>query len=593
MSTPWARCLPSGEPAGAAAPADFRADAVAPAPAALTLRYPPADPGLPLLAADAILAANEDLIARLRLHAAVSPAQLQERFLLPLRRLALSINVLPATAAGLFSGEMGLFRAALESAFYAFQASDGRIFTGAEGVERRHALEGRWRYLCFLAGLLHPLGRPLERLVVASADGRIWKRHIHGLDDWAAAQGVDRVFVSWGSCHDADVPGPGAASLHLLPHIIGASNLQHLEDGAADLVGSLQQLALGQPGSSPVAHQVVTNCWERIRRREALRRPQAYGRLVAGTHQAPYLLGAMRTLVRSGQWVPNASCLRADAAGIYLQWPQAAADLIAWGRHQGYQGWPGDPATLAALLAAAGIVHEHTSDLGLLQIRDPSGQWHQALKFVDPLSVLEDYVPQACAPTRPPSASGSAGVPQLGLAADAMRQQCRSPAPGPLPPAPVPLPKGRDAATGQAGLTPGTVATAASAAPPASQLPPHASLESTDSRHAALVPPELQKEISHAAHLELLGKVVQAWRERSEGCETLRRIDAGAAVALSFLAQHSRDVTTWVDAMARAGLVYAPPHTPGLRVQKIRIPEDGNSVAAVVLSNLACRKLQL
>ena len=45
--------------------------------------------------------------------------------------------------------------------------------------------------------------------------------------------------------------------------------------------------------------------------------------------------------------------------------------------------------------------------------------------------------------------------------------------------------------------------------------------------------------------------------------------------------------------MARAGLIYCPPQKPGLRVQKIAIPEGRSPVDAIVLSSLACRRLGL
>ena len=214
--------------------------------------------GLALRAPEAILHANADLIDRLRLHAATDEAQFQERFIGPLLRLAEFINVVPATATTLFSGEMGLFRASLEAGFFAFQASDGRIFTGAEGVERRHALEGRWRYLCFLAALFHPIGKPLERLTVTGPDGQTWKRHFSGITTWAEGAGATRLFVSWGGPDADDSIGPSSVTLQVLPAIVGAENLQMLQDGAAELVSDLYKLAIGEAGTSRIAQQVVT-----------------------------------------------------------------------------------------------------------------------------------------------------------------------------------------------------------------------------------------------------------------------------------------------------------------------------------------------
>lgn len=583
--------------------------AVAPSP----LRYPPADTGLQLVSVDAMMAANEDLVMRLRLHAAMPEEQFAIRFLAPLQRLASHINVLPATATDLFSGEMGLFRAALETGFFAFQASDGRIFTGDEGVERRHALETRWRYLCFLAGLFFPLGKPLERIAVAGPDGAVWKRHFHGLSDWAAAIGIDRVFVSWGAQDEKDEIGPGNAGLIVLPTIVGSDNLQMLEDGAADLVASLYQLAAGEAGNARIAHQVVTGCWERIARREAARRPQSFGRVVSGTHQGPYLVGAVRALVAQGKWVENKSVLKADKHGLYLLWPDAAADLIQFGREKGYPGWPHDAQTLAALLKAGNVVHDAGTDMGTVEVIDEAGEIRHALKVANPLAILEDFDPatyagspgktlEAVLEADPLSkaegtspAAAAAQEPVTGGADKRSQRRSRSGEKqaddrqptieeGELDASPV-APEEPEAAGDLSTDNPQLLPVETEGSGPLREAP--------EVRYADLVPEDLRSQIGNTLQVELLGKVVMAWRDKRENSEVMRRTDQGAAIALSFLTTIMRDAPTWVESMARAGLIFSPPQTPGLRIQKVAIPEGRNKVQAVVLSTLACKRLEL
>ena len=86
---------------------------------------------------------------------------------------------------------------------------------------------------------------------------------------------------------------------------------------------------------------------------------------------------------------------------------------------------------------------------------------------------------------------------------------------------------------------------------------------------------------------------MKAWRDRGAINDVMRRMDNGAAIAMTFLVANMRDVPTWVDAMSKAGLIYAPPQTPGLRVLSVAIREGKPAVQAVVLSNLACRRLGL
>lgn len=549
-------------------------------------RYPPADPGLPLRPPPEILAANADLLQRLRLHAAVEPREFGARFEAPLLRLAEQVNVLPATGSSLFAGEAGLFRAALESAFFAFQAADGRIFTGAEGVERRHALEGRWRYLCFLAGLLQPLGKPLERIVVTGSAGQVWQRHFGSLSDWAAAQGVDRVFLAWAGPDDERAIGPASASVALLPTIVGPDNLQLLEDGKAGLVPALYQLAAGAAGSAPIAHQVVNNCWQRIQRQEAARRPQAFGRLTVGSHQGPYLAGALRALVQQGHWRPNSSVLKTDGQALYLQWPQAATDLVAFGRARGYPGWPDDAPTLAALLQAAGLVQAGGRELGQLALANGHGEIIQALQLTDPLAVLD---PRGLAAAQDPEQAWR----PLGASASPR------PAPRTLATAahPLPAPSSLDlfaelppVQSELQGFEPAVAAAIPAASATAIPVPPANAAEPASGE---LVPAELAAAIGAPAQVELLRKLVRTWHERGPGCTSMRRIDTGAAIDFAFLAARIPDVPGWVDCMARAGLVHAPAKTPGLRIQKVVLCEGQPPVPAVVLSALACRRLGL
>jgi hypothetical protein len=546
-----------------------------------------------------IMAANQDLVTRLRLHAAMHEDLFATRFLAPIERLAHHINVLPGTATSLFAGEMGLFRAALETAFFAFQAADGRIFTGDEGVERRHALEGRWRYLCFLAGLFYPLGKSLELVVVSAPSGQVWKRHFTGITDWAAEIGVDRLFVSWGSQEEDNEIGPANAGLIILPKVVGAENLQLLESGAADLVASLYELAAGASGTSRIAHQVVTGCWERIARREAARRPQAFGRVFSGTHLGPYLIGAVRALVDSGTWSPNKSFLKADRDGLYLQWPHAAADLIQYGESKGYQGWPHDAPTLAALLRAANVVRSDGSDFGTVEIVDENGEIQEALKIAEPLSVLEDFDPSVFAAHASKTLQAVLQADPLAKSEAGTSSPAATSAPAttsvrPVPPAQQSAPASDDAPSAELVSepsapvlsTPGSVAET----PEVSKAPLK---EAPEVRFADLVPDDLRSQIGSILQVELLGKVVKAWRDRPENNDSMRRTDQGAAITLQFLTGIMRDVTPWVEAMARAGLIHSPPQTPGLRVQKIAIPEGRNKVNAVVLSALACKRLGL
>ena len=407
---------PRGQLAACAAVVGQRAMAAPHGASVLAVRSP-----------QAILEAHADLLRRLRLHAACDEARFSLRFVAPLHRLARHVNVLPASESGLFCGCMGLFRACLESAFFCFQAADGRIFTGGESVERRHALEWRWRYVCFLAGMFYPAGQPLQRLVLLQAEAQDWKQAAGGVTAWAEAGGIDHLVVAWDSEAEAEgeAVGPSAITLPLLPQVVGRENLAALEEGADELLASLCELAAGQPGKSPMAQETIRGCWQRIAQREA---------------------------------APPMQAMR--ARGCTASVPAA----------------PLPPASASPTIAAGSLTES--------------------------------------APSAP-------------------------------------------------------------------------------ARYADLLPADLREEIAASLHAEGLGKIVHAWRQRTEGSTVMRRIDSGAAIDFAFLAGSVTNGPIWLDAMVRCGLVHAPAHTPGQRIQKVAMAEGQPPVQALVLSNLACRRLGL
>lgn len=215
-----------------------------------------------------IVAAHPELLRRLGQLAGAGESQFRQRFAAPLQRLAAHVNALPATPTGLFRAEGGLFRAALENAVLAFEQALARRFAAERAPP---VLEARWRYLCFLAGLLFPLGRTLTRVAVHAPDGPAWQRHLGGLTAWAASVGAACVAVRWRPADGGEEIGPDSGTIILLPDVVGADNLQFLEDAAYDLVGALYRLASGEDGQAPAAHEVVAGCWNEVVRRESAR----------------------------------------------------------------------------------------------------------------------------------------------------------------------------------------------------------------------------------------------------------------------------------------------------------------------------------
>ncbi|MDP3172504.1 MAG: MobH family relaxase [Polaromonas sp.] len=615
--------------------------------------YPPDDPGLPIRDAEYLLNGNSQILGRLKLHAATSDAHFDQRFIKPLERLAEHISALPATSSGLFSGEGGLFCASIELAFLSFQASDGRIFTGAESVERRHKLEPRWRYFCFAAALFYPIGKPLGRMIVTNARGETWQKHHQSLVEWTLASDTDRIYVSWpeDKAEQGQIQiGPSPYTASILHKILGPDNLAWLEDGSTHLIRDLFEVVSGADTSAKIARDVIATMWQKVRTREEARMPENYGRLTIGTHLTPYLVGAMRALVDAGKWVPNGLPFIVDAAGLYLVWPQAGHDIVKQGKVDGHEGWPSSPSVLADLLKAAGIFDPaRGDDSGQVEVVDFEGNLHPAFKLKNPFAVMESYDPadykksppktlvavlaadpiavverrvaQAAQPQVQPD--DGAAAPQLpsskGTSIDQESGEILNYEPvGSSTPVPVlskreegdariadqgtnyqeaaaPSEKAEasDSKTGarDASRNPSANATSVPVGAPEDQRKVK---EAPEIKFSDLVPEEIRREMKTPLSVELLGKVIKTWRERGEDNTTMRMTDNGAAISFELLSSMIRNIPDWVNEIAVAGLVYTAPATPGLKIMKVAIPEGSSKPReAIVISRYGCKKLGL
>lgn len=617
--------------------------------------YPPDDPGLPIRDAQYLLAGNAQLLSRLKLHAATSDEHFDQRYIKPIERLAEHISALPATPSSLFAGEGGLFCAAIELAFLSFQASDGRIFTGAETVERRHKLEPRWRYFCFAAALLYPIGKPLSRMIVTSGKGEAWQKHHQSLVEWTRSSDIDRIYVSWPEDKTEQgqvLIGPSPYTASLLHKILGPDNLAWLEGGSTHLIRDLFEVVSGSDTSAKIARDVIATMWAKVKTREEARMPENYGRLTIGTHLTPYLVDAMRALVDGGKWKPNELPFIVDTTGLYLVWPQAGLEIVKQGKVDGHDGWPSSPSVLADLLKAAGVFDtSRGDDGGLVEVVDTAGNRHPAFKLKNPYAVMEAYDPIDYKKASPKTlvavleadpiakierkvADKAAAEVQQGTnnsksknpKAETVRRdidletgEVLSELPERSPPE-AQVPAGNTDSESRASQpaqpSPAAAEVPSTAAPaPAAPTPSPANRPATgqgtttaegvakesrkvkeapEIKFSDLVPEEIRREIKTPLSVELLGKVIKTWRERGENSTTMRMTDNGAAISFELLSSMIRNIPDWVNEIAVAGLVYTAPSTPGLKIMKIAIPEGSPKPReAIVISRYGCKKLGL
>lgn len=367
------------------------------------VQYPPVDGGLPLATVQELLDGQADLIGRIRTHAAIPAPVFEDRYLVPIKNLAAYIQNLPATQDCEYGGPGGLFRAALDLAFLSFQAADGRIFTGMLGVEDRHKLETRWRYICFGAGLLWPIGKTIESVRV-QANGVTWPARKQSLESWSEEGRFSQVFLTWP--RGAVEPGPSVNGSALAVNILGDKAIEWLELGSPQMMTALIEVAAGiRKENNSIAYDVLSSMWKKALTLEQARMPSNYGRVKFGQHLAPHIVDALRGLLNEGKWSINKSPLHVDDSGVYLQWPAAAQDIIQKLSSKGMAQAPESPEGLLTMMADESLIKIDQLGGAFNDVTDSDGIITSALKLLKPNIAIPDYDPREYSKAAPIAAS--------------------------------------------------------------------------------------------------------------------------------------------------------------------------------------------
>jgi conjugal transfer pilus assembly protein TraI len=352
--------------------------------------YPPVDPGFPPLGLDKVLAAHQDLLARIKLSYGCTQESF-DRDVMPLvRRYAALVHLLPATPTNYFNEPGGLLRMGLETAFYALQGTDARIFSGRATIATRRHLEPRWRLATFIAGLCAEVHRTLGQVVVTDRDGTEWPSYLQSLHPWLKEHGVDRYFLKW----LPNAPQSAGLALFALPLVVPASTLQHLAQGNAVVVPHMLASLAGIPLARE--HNILD---ELVRRSAALvidrflqTSADRFGKPMLGSHLERYLVDALRRLVATHPaWEPNAERSRVwyGSDGLFIVWPNAATDIRKLLEADQLPGIPKSAETMLEILLDAGVLQAQSSGKPLWGIQPPGAKAAlEAVKLIEPASVL-------------------------------------------------------------------------------------------------------------------------------------------------------------------------------------------------------------
>lgn len=386
--------------------------------------YPPIDPGISVRPIDDVLAAQDDLIRRIKLSYGTSRGTFDADLFSLIRRYAEYVYLLPATPDNHFSLPGGLLRMGLEVAFYALQATDGQIFSGRSTISHRRQLEPRWRHATFIAGLCSELHRTLSRVIVIDAKGNEWPAYLGPLNHWLHEQRTSRFFLRW-IPHAQETRSLGVFAL---PQIVAPATLHYLAQGNSVVVPHMMASISGMPvyREHNILEQLVRRAAALVIDRDLQSSAERYGKPRLGSHLERYLVDALRRLVVSNaQWTPNTEKSRVwyGQDGLYIVWPNAAHDVRKLLEADQLPGIPKAPETLLEILIDAGIVEPSAETQTTWAIFPPHGDKAiEAVRLASPSILLAamDRPPEPLphALVKPPSGSGAVPPPAVDRCVD-------------------------------------------------------------------------------------------------------------------------------------------------------------------------------
>lgn len=350
-----------------------------------TPRYPAVDQGFPVTSIDDMLATQGEILARIRV--ATGSKQDYETYILPvIQAYARFVHLLPASRGEHFRGAGGLFAMGLNVGFYSMQATDSLIFSARERTEDKPLIEPAWKWAAFFAGLCSEISLALTDLTVANHKGDEWPVYLLPLYDWCRDQAVAKYFVRW---REPVRRHQALTTFYDISKIIPQGILQNLQNISPRIVAALMDAITGIADitASNKLAQTVRRIRVSLIERDMKSNAMSYGAVMVGNHLEPYLIGAMRHLLRCGDWTVNESKSRIwySQEGMFVIWPVGAREILALLEKQQIVGTPRDPDTIADILERSGaVLAEPTHRYWELRLPTEGDTPFRAIKIADP-----------------------------------------------------------------------------------------------------------------------------------------------------------------------------------------------------------------
>ena len=322
--------------------------------------YPPVAAGIPRFSVEEILEEHKELIKHLQ-NLSEHDDVFDLRYRPAINRYAAYVYLLPAREAHHHRGAGGLLSHGLETAKYVLQQTYERVHGIDLSPLKRKLARERWLFACFLAAMVHDIGKPTG-MRVYSVSGVLWEPFSRPLAQWfqELPPDHDRLFVTW----LRDGQDHRRMGLSVITHVITPADMQYLNEVEPFLTDHIYQAILGEKdqGHGQQRNHIPEMLQEADRRSltQDLQKSNLLSDLgpEVGQPLARLYVLAMKRLVQEGQWRANepGSVLWVIGTGVYLVFPEMAADVTELLHQDGIPGIPSNEYILAEVLEEHGLL---------------------------------------------------------------------------------------------------------------------------------------------------------------------------------------------------------------------------------------------
>lgn len=357
--------------------------------------YPPFDNGVAVIDLDRLINSQSETIRRIKVAFSMTNEVFEEVVMATIRNYAAYVHLLPATNRENHIGTSGLFKLGLDTAFYAVQAAEGKVYSNKETAERRRMMHPKWVYATFVAGLCCDLNLPITTMTVTSRNGEIWPATDMPLYLWAMEVATDAYFIHWRDQPQGSEQAWHANAAYVLNMVIPRAGTNYLRTDNnsifTEMVASVS--GLSRHGDGNIIAESVRYYRDWLIDKDIKANPSYYGKLTVGAHLAPTVIDIMRELYRDNVWTLNnkGSRIWNTKEGCFIVWGAAFSEIIAVMNKRKMSGAPTSSETMAELLLNANMIESKTSGSPIWEVTLPhSPRLTETIKLNDAAIIFEN-----------------------------------------------------------------------------------------------------------------------------------------------------------------------------------------------------------